>query len=70
MLKEDLIEKYGDRIDWNSINTKDDPKGYTRSLGISVVPSFVVFKDNTEVGRYSGTQIAILISLIHKAFSI
>ena len=70
MLKEDLAEKYGDKIDWNSINTKEDPKGLSFSLGITVVPTFVVFKDNTEVGRYSGTQISIVISLINKAFSI
>ena len=69
VLKEDLTEKYGTSIDWNSVNTKEDPKGLSISLGITVVPTFVVFKDNTEVGRYSGTQLAIVIALINKAFS-
>jgi thiol-disulfide isomerase/thioredoxin len=69
MLKEDLAEKWGDQIDWISINTKDDPKGRAVSMGITVVPTFVVFKGDVEVGRYSGTQIAILIALINKAFA-
>jgi len=69
MIKEDLTEKHGDQVDWISINTKDDPKGRARSLNISVVPTFVVFKGDVEVGRYSGTQIAILLAIIGKAFS-
>lgn len=69
MLKEDLAEKYGDQADWISINTKDDPKGRARALDISVVPSFVVFKGDVEVGRYSGTQIGILLAIINKAFA-
>jgi len=69
MLKEDLAEKYGDQADWISINTKDDPKGRARALDISVVPTFVVFKGDVEVGRYSGTQIGILLAIINKAFA-
>lgn len=68
-LKEDLEEKYGERISWVSVNTKDDRENYTQTYEISVVPSFVVLRNGTEVGRYSGTQLMILISIINKAFS-
>jgi len=69
MLKEDLTEKYGERVDWISINTKDDPKGRAARMNVSVVPTFVVFNGDVEVGRYSGTQIAILLAIINKAFA-
>lgn len=64
-----LKEEFEDKLDWISVNTKDDPKGYASRLGIAVVPSFVVFKGQTEIGRYSGTQLAILYQLIRKALA-
>jgi len=64
-----LKEEFEDQVDWISVNTKDDPKGYASRLGISVVPTFVVFKGQTEIGRYSGTQISIIFSLIRKALA-
>jgi thiol-disulfide isomerase/thioredoxin len=66
---EQLKEEFEDRLDWISVNTKDDPKAYAPRLGISVVPSFVVFKGQTEIGRYSGTQLSIVYQLIRKALS-
>jgi hypothetical protein len=33
------------------------------------VPTFVVFKGDVESGRYSGTQIGILLAVINKAFA-
>ena len=62
-------EEFEDRLDWNSVNTKDDPKGYARKYGVSTVPTIIVFKGNTEIGRYSGTQIGIIYQLIRKALS-
>ena len=62
-------EEFEDKLDWNSVNTKDDPKGYAHKFGVSVVPTVIVFKGNTEIGRYSGTQIAIIYQLIRKALS-
>lgn len=62
-------EEFEDKLDWNSVNTKDDPKGYARKFGVSVVPTIIVFKGNTEIGRYSGTQIAIIYQLIRKALA-
>lgn len=64
-----LKEEFEDQVDWISVNTKDDPKGYAPRLGISVVPTFVVFKGQNEIGRYSGTQISIIFSLIRKALA-
>jgi hypothetical protein len=34
-----------------------------------VVPSFVVVKDGAEIGRYSGTQIALIYTLIRKGLN-
>jgi thioredoxin 1 len=62
-------EEFEDKLDWNSVNTKEDPKGYTQKFGVSVVPTIIVFKGNTEIGRYSGTQIAIIYQLIRKALA-
>jgi thioredoxin-like negative regulator of GroEL len=64
-----MREEFEDKLDWISVNTKDDPKGYTQKFGVSVVPTMIVFKGNTEIGRYSGTQIAILYQLIRKALA-
>lgn len=66
---EDIKEEFEGKIEWISINTKEDPKGYAPRLGISVVPTIVVFKDDTEIGRYSGTQISIIYQLIRKALA-
>ena len=67
---EDIMEEFEGKIDWISINIKEDPKGYSQKFQISVVPTIVVFKGNTEIGRYSGTQIAIIYQLIRKALSV
>ncbi len=64
-----IKEEFEDKLDWNSVNTKDDPNGYARKFGVSVVPTIIVFKGNTEIGRYSGTQIAIIYQLIRKALA-
>lgn len=63
---EDIKEEFDGRIEWTSINTRDDPDEHTQTLHISVVPSFVVFKGEVEVGRYSGTQVSIVYQLIRK----
>jgi thioredoxin 1 len=67
---EDIKEEFEGKIDWNSINIKDDPKGYTQKFGVTVVPTMIVFKGNTEIGRYSGTQISIVYQLIRKALAV
>lgn len=66
---EDIKDEYEGRIEWISINTKEDPKAIAPRLNISVVPSFVIVKDGLEIGRYSGTQIAILYTLIRKGLA-
>ena len=66
---EDIKEEFEGKIDWNSINTKEDPKGYSQKFNVSVVPTIIVFKGNTEIGRYSGTQIAIIYALVRKGLA-
>ena len=65
-LKEEF-EEYN--IDWISINIKDDPKGYTQRFQVNVVPTMIVFKGQTEVGRYAGSNIAIIYQLIRKVIA-
>lgn len=64
-----LKEEFEGQIEWISINTKEDPKAVARLMNISVVPTIVVVKDGMEVGRYSGTQIAIFYTLIRKGLT-
>lgn len=66
---EDIKEEFEGKIDWISVNTKDDPNGYAQKFIVSVVPTIIVFKGNTEIGRYSGTQISIIYQLIRKGLS-
>lgn len=67
---EDLKEEFADRIqEWVSINTKDDPKGVARQLGVALVPTIVVLKNNVEIARHSGTQIGIYYSIIRKGLA-
>jgi thioredoxin 1 len=65
-----LKEEFEGRIEWLSINTKEDPKAVARLMNISVVPTIVVVKDGMEVGRHSGTQIGIFYTLVRKALAL
>jgi thioredoxin-like negative regulator of GroEL len=65
-----LKEEFEGRIEWISINTKEDPKAVARLMNISVVPTIVVVKDGMEVGRHSGTQIGIFYTLVRKALAL
>lgn len=65
-----LKEEFEGKIEWISINTKEDPKAVARLMNISVVPTIVVVKDGMEVGRHSGTQIGIFYTLIRKALAL
>lgn len=66
---EDLKTEFEDSIQWQSINTKDDPNGFAAKLRVAVVPTIVVFKNGVEVGRHSGTQLGIYYTLIRKALA-
>lgn len=68
---DDIKEEFSDKIqEWVSINTKDDPKQISHKFQVAVVPTIIVLKHNQEVGRHSGTQVAIYYSLIRKALAI
>lgn len=66
---EDIKEEFQGKIDWISVNTREDPNGYSQRFQVSIVPTFIVFKRDVEIGRYSGTQIAIIYQLIRKALA-
>ena len=67
---EDIKEEFSGQIqEWVSINTKDDPKQIAARFQVAVVPTIVVLKNNQEIGRHSGTQVAIYYSIIRKALA-
>ena len=66
---EDIKEEFEGKIDWISVNTKDDPKKLSIRFQVAVVPTFIAFKGTVEVGRYSGTQIGVIYQLIRKAIN-
>lgn len=63
---EDLKEEFDD-IQWVSVNTHQDNEGIAQRLGVVVVPTIVVMKNNVEVGRHSGTTMSIYYSILRKA---
>lgn len=63
---EDLKEEFDD-IQWVSVNTHQDNEGIAQRLGVVVVPTIVVVKNNVEVGRHSGTTMSIYYSILRKA---
>lgn len=66
---DDVKEEFEGRIEWFSINIKDDHRNTAMALQVTVVPTIVVFKGDTEIGRYSGTQMTIIYALIRKGLS-
>lgn len=64
VLKEDF-----ENVEWVSVNTHDDSKAYAQKFGVSLVPTMVVTKDGTEIGRHSGTQMIMYYTIIRKALS-
>ena len=64
---QDMKEEFEENIqEWVSINTKDDPKGIARRMGVTVVPTLVFLKNNVEVGRHSGSSLGIYYTLLRK----
>lgn len=66
---EDLKDEFEGQIQWVSVNTHQDTKGIAQQLRVTVVPTIVVLKNDVEIGRHSGTQVAIYYALIRKALS-
>jgi len=65
---EDLKEEFPEAT-WISVNTHQDTEGYASKYKVAVVPTIIVFKNNIEVGRHSGSSIGIYYTIIRKAFS-
>lgn len=63
---EDLKEEFSD-VEWVSVNTHDDKQGLANKYGVTLVPTIVVTRNNTEVGRHSGTTMINYYSLVRKA---
>jgi Fe2+ transport system protein B len=65
---DDLKEEFED-VKWTSVNTHIDMHGLGKKMGIQVVPTIVVTKNGTEVGRHSGTNMIVYYTLLKKARS-
>lgn len=63
---EDLKEEFAD-VEWTSVNTHDDKAGWAAKFGVTHVPTIVVVKNGTEVGRHSGSSMGIYYQLLRKA---
>jgi thioredoxin-like negative regulator of GroEL len=66
---EDMKQEFADRIQWVSINIREDVKGVAAQFNVAVVPTIVVLKNNQEIGRHSGTNIGIYYAIIRKALA-
>lgn len=67
---EQLKEEFEDSIppqNWVAVNTHADPNGYVSTYQVAVVPTLVVTKNGAEIGRHSGSTIAMYYTLIRKA---
>jgi thioredoxin-like negative regulator of GroEL len=51
MLKEDFPT-----VAWVTVNTHEDPEGFVRKLGVSVVPTIAVVSANGVVEKHTGTD--------------
>ena len=65
---EDLKEEFS-QMKWISVNTHDDKEGYAQKTNVSVVPTIVVFKNDVEVARHSGSSIGIYYTILRKALA-
>ena len=65
---EDLKEEFS-QMKWISVNTHDDKEGYAQKANVSVVPTIVVFKNDVEVARHSGSAIGIYYTILRKALA-
>jgi thiol-disulfide isomerase/thioredoxin len=63
---EDLKEEFPNVV-WRSVNTHNDINTASQTFQVSVVPTIVVTKDGSEVGRHSGTSMSIYYSILRKA---
>lgn len=66
---EDIKEEFEGKIQWLSVNTKQDIDGLAQTYNVLVVPTIIVFKGNLEIARYSGTQISIIYQIIRKGLN-
>jgi thiol-disulfide isomerase/thioredoxin len=62
-----LKEEFAD-VTWVSVNTHEDPTELARRLQVVSVPTIVVLKGSTEVGRHSGTSAIGYYVAFRKAF--
>jgi thioredoxin 1 len=65
---ETLKEEFPD-IEWVSVNTTEDTNDYIRKIGVTSWPTIVYFKNGVEVGRHSGTTIAMYYTLARRCLA-
>ena len=63
---ETLKEEF-EGVQWVTVNTHNDTDELARKFHVSVVPTIVVTKNGTEVGRHSGTNMITYYSILRNA---
>jgi len=63
---EDLKEEFPD-VEWVSVNTHNDPEGYSEKFNVSVVPTIVVVSKTLKTERHSGTAMMGYYRIIRNA---
>ena len=66
---EDIKEEFAGQVGWTSFNIHKDVQRTAARYNVSVVPTIVVLKNGTEIGRHSGTQVGIYYALIRKGLA-
>lgn len=71
---EDIKEEFPN-VQWESVNTHDDPNNYAQSLGVSAVPTVVVLVKNSNgatmsVDKHSGTYIMGYYRILRNALNL
>ena len=61
-LKEDF-----DSVQWEAVNTANDPHGYACAFGITHVPAMVVTSNGVIVGKVVGTAMAEYYRILRQA---
>lgn len=56
-----------DSVQWESVNTHEDPHGYAAVFGITHVPAMVVTSNGVVVGKVVGTAMAEYYRILRQA---
>lgn len=62
----ELKEDYNN-IKWVDVDITNDPHGFTRKFGVTMVPTMVLADSETKLGSFTGTQAMGYLTLLKKS---